>query len=86
MKVLVETENEGLTALMGKAVTIYCAKFIYCGILVGVNDTCLKLDPAKIVYNTGDFEDPDWAVASKLPEAWYIQLSSIESFGVLKDF
>ena len=82
MKVLVE--NEGLIALMGKRVTLFCGVYIYTGKLVGVNDTCVKLEDAGIVYETGSFSDNNWKDCQKLPSDWYVTTQSIESFGKLK--
>jgi hypothetical protein len=84
MKTLVEDNNEGLIALMGERVTIFCCRYIYSGKLVGVNDDCIKLDDCGIVYETGEFDKKDWTDYQKLPNAFYIQKSSIESFGILK--
>lgn len=85
MKMLVqEVSAEGLDALMGKRVTLFCAVYIYTGTLVGINDTCVKLDDAAIVYETGSFSDQVWKDAQKLPKSWYVRLSAIESFGELK--
>lgn len=85
MKVLVkEVENEGLFALMGKRVTLFCGVYIYTGKLVGVNDTCVKLQDAGIVYETGSFSDKEWKDCQSLPNDWYVTTQSIESFGELK--
>jgi hypothetical protein len=85
MKVLVnEVENEGLVALMGKRVTLFCGVYIYTGKLVGVNDTCVKLEDAGIVYETGPFSDKKWKDCQSLPKDWYVTMQSIESFGELK--
>ena len=85
MKVLVnEVENEGLFALMGKRVTLFCGVYIYTGKLVGVNDTCVKLEDAGIVYETGPFSDKEWKDCQSLPKDWYVTMQSIESFGELK--
>lgn len=85
MKVLVtEKEGEGLEGLLGQTVTLFCGVYIYTGKLVGVNDTCVKLTSAKIVYETGSFTSKDWKDAQPLPFDWYVQVQSIESFGVLK--
>jgi len=68
MKIMVtEVENEGLTALMGKTVTLFCGVYIYTGKLVGVNDTCVKLEDAGIVYQTGSFTDKKWKDCQSLP-------------------
>jgi hypothetical protein len=85
MKIMVtEVENEGLTALMGKTVTLFCGVYIYTGKLVGVNDTCVKLEDAGIVYQTGSFTAKKWKDCQSLPNDWYVTTQSIESFGELK--
>jgi hypothetical protein len=52
---------------------------------VGVNESCVLLEDAKIVYETGPFGDKKWTDAQELPNGkWYVQTATIESFGVLK--
>jgi hypothetical protein len=80
-----EVEGEGLMGLMNERVTFFCGNYIYVGKLVGVNDTCVKLDDPAIVYETGAFNDPKWKDAQKLPNSLYIQLTAIESFGKIKE-
>ncbi len=84
MKKLVEVTDEGLESLMGETVTLFCMNYFYTGQLVGVNDTCVKLDSPKIVYDTGDWSNKEWSDAQSLPGSLYVQVSSIESFGVMK--
>ena len=85
MKVMVkEVETEGLEALLGQTVTLFCGVYIYTGKLVGVNDTCVKLTKASVVYETGSFSDKSWKDAQALPHDWYVQRVAIESFGALK--
>lgn len=84
MKVLVDDKQEGLIGLIGNEVTFFCLNYIYAGKLVGVNKICVKLENAKIVYETGPFTDKKWKDAQPLPGDWYIKMSSIESFGLLK--
>ena len=79
-----EVEGEGLVGLMGQTVTLYCSAYIYTGVLVGVNDTYVKLEKAKIVYETGPFNTKTWQEVQDFPNDWYVQLSSVESFGILK--
>lgn len=79
-----EVSGEGLEALMGETVTLFCLNYIYTGKLVGVNATCVLLEDAHVVYETGPFGDKTWKDAQKLPGAWYVQTSAIESFGILK--
>jgi hypothetical protein len=84
MKKLVEVDDDGLEGLMGETVTLFCMNYFYTGRLVGVNDTCVKLDSPKIVYDTGEWSSKDWKDAQKLPGSIYVQCSSIEAFGVMK--
>ena len=83
-KLIVEDPKGGLLELLGKRVTFYCASFIYCGELIGVNDTCVQLTKAQIVYDTGSHAKKEWELQEELPHDWYIQLSAIESFGEFK--
>ena len=85
MKVVVtEVSGEGLESFLGHKITLFCANYIYTGVLVGVNTTCVKLDEAKIVYETGGLTDKSWKDAQSLPTSWYVQTQAIESFGALK--
>jgi hypothetical protein len=79
-----EVENEGLMALLGKTVTFFCMNYIYAGKLIGVNKTCIKLENAHIVYETGPYTDKKFKDAQKLNDCFYLQLDTIESFGELK--
>jgi hypothetical protein len=83
-KIITEVQGEGLVKLMGENVTLFCMNYIYTGKLVGVNDTCVLLENAAVVYETGAFNDKKWKDAQNLPGEWYVQTSSIESFGILK--
>lgn len=79
-----EVQGEGLLGLIGENITLFCLNYIYTGRLVGVNDTFVKLEKASIVYETGAFTDSKFKDAQALPNDWYVQTSSIESFGKLK--
>ena len=79
-----EEENEGLEKLLGKRITLFCCRYIYTGDLVGVNDTCVKLSNAGVVFETGAFDKDEWEDMQPLPNDTYIQTSSIESFTILK--
>lgn len=87
MKVLVESsEKEGLDSLMGKRILLMCAGYFYEGKLVGINDTCVKISDAHIVYETGSFSDSSYKDKQKLhADNWYVQTGLIESFGLSKD-
>ena len=86
MKIVTETTaTEGLESLLGQNVTLFCMNYIYTGKLVGVDDVQVKLDDAKIVYETGAFTEKGWADAQPLPTGtWYVRLATVESFGILK--
>jgi hypothetical protein len=85
MKVLVESkDDEGLIAFLGNKITIFCGVYIYTGVLVGVNNTCVKLSDAMLVFSTGKFSDKAWADVEAFPGDFYVQTTAIESFGVLK--
>jgi len=79
-----EIDGEGLLALLGERVTLFGLNYIYTGKLTGVNDTCVLLEDAGIVYETGPFNEKGWKDCQSLPGPWYVQMSAIESFGVLK--
>lgn len=86
MKVVVEeVAEEGLEAFLGKRITLFCGVYIYTGKLMGVNSTCVKLENAAIVYETGPLTDGSWKDAQNLPKNWYVATQSIESFGILKE-
>ena len=79
-----EVSGEGLEALMGERITLFCSNYIYTGLLVGVNDIFVKLEQAAIVYETGELKSKDWADAQELPHPCYAMTASIESFMILK--
>ena len=79
-----EVENEGLVALLGERVTLFCLNYIYTGKLTGVNEDCVLLENAAIVYETGAFSDKNWKDAQSLPKQHYVMKRCIESFGVVK--
>lgn len=84
MKKLIEVNDDGLEGLLGETVTFFCMNYFYTGTLSGVNDSCVRLDDPKIVYDTGKWSDKNWLNAQSLPSPLYIQMSSIEAFGVMK--
>lgn len=85
MQEVVEVSGEGLEGLIGKTVTFFCANYIYQGRLVGVNTTCVKLENAHIVYETGPLNGNHKKDAQPFGSKYhYIQLTSLESFGEVK--
>ena len=84
-KIVQEVSGEGLEKLLGERITIFCLNYIYTGVLAEVNESCVLLTNAAIVYETGPFIDKKWKDAQSLPNSWYVQIACIESFGKLKD-
>jgi hypothetical protein len=80
MKKLVEIPEEGLEGLLGKHITLICTRYIYSGVLEGVNDFCILLKDAEIVYETGAWSAKQWSGAEKVPSPFYVTRQSIESF------
>jgi hypothetical protein len=75
-----EVDGEGLVALLGKHILVFCMNYINTGELEGVNTTCILLKDASIVYETGPFTDKKFGDAQEIGNL-YIQTNSIESFG-----
>ena len=76
-----EVDNEGFFGLLGKDVMIFWLSYIYSGTLSGVNDEFIKLDNAKIVYETGSFDKAGYTDSQFLPnKKVYIMKKNIESF------
>ena len=84
MKMLTETNESAYEKLAGEVITCFCMNYFYTGKLIGVNDTCILLENPKIVYDTGSFSDSDWSDAQSLPNDIYVNIASIEAFGVIK--
>lgn len=78
---VIEVEDEGMLSLLGKQVEIRCNVYIYTGVLVGVNTTCVKLQDAAIVYETGEFSGKKYKDAQRLGGDQYVSMGLIESFG-----
>lgn len=75
-----EVEGEGLVALLGKKVLVFCMNYIYTGTLAGVNTHDILLENPAVVYETGAFDSKKFSDAQKLPNALYIRTNSIESY------
>jgi len=79
-----EVEGEGLSALLGETVTLWCVNYIYFGTLVGVNDHDVLLENAFVVYETGGLKEAKFKDAQPLPGPWYVRTAAIESYGARK--
>jgi hypothetical protein len=77
--------GEGLESLLSQKVMLFCVNYIYAGTLSGVNASCVQLEEAYIVYETGSFQEKGFKDAQRLPgDVWYVQTSAVESFGIAK--
>ena len=77
---VVEVEGEGLNALMGENIILFCMNYFYAGKLVGVNTDCVLLEDGGIVYETGAFTDKNWKDFQRIPGPLYVRFASIEAF------
>ncbi len=75
-----EVPGEGMTALLGERVILLCMNYFYAGTLTGVNDDCVLLEDAGIVYDTGAWTNGSWADFQKVPHPVYVKKDAIESF------
>ena len=74
-----ETNKTAFEALLGETVWVLSGYFYY-GKLTGINDTCIALTNAKIVFAANDFKNFD--LIQELPaNEWFVSLAAIESFG-----
>jgi hypothetical protein len=81
MKKIVEIDTkEGLESLLGQKVLLLCANYFYTGRLVGVNRTCVLLDEAAIVYETGRWDAPEFVDSQSVGRPLYVRTSAIEAF------
>lgn len=75
-----EIEGEGLEALLGEQVILFCDNYFWAGKLVGVNAQFVLLDDAGIVYETGDFAAKSWKDFQRIGQQVYVMVSHIEAF------
>lgn len=78
---VVDVPNEGLIKYLGKRVLFVCMRYNYIGTLNGVNDDCVELTEALMVFDTGSISDNKISSCAKIPGGSLILMkSSIESF------
>ena len=82
MKRIVETTStDGLESLMGEQVLLLCGNYFYAGKLIGVNKTCVALEGASIVYETGEWSAKAWKDAQSMgPGETFVRIQWIEAF------
>ena len=85
IQTVVEVDGEGLEALMGKKVILFCANYFYTGKLEGVNADFVKLEDPAIVYETGAFSNKSYTDEQKIGTKFhYVRIPFIESYGEAK--
>jgi len=82
-KLVEEVSGEGLEALLGEQVALWCECYIYAGKLIGANEHDVLLEDAKVVYETGPLAERGFKDAQALPGPWYVRVGKIESYGVM---
>ena len=81
-KIVTEVTGEGLEKLLGEHVMLFAERYIYAGVLAGVDETCVLLRDAQVVYETGTFDSPGYVDAQAIGGGeWYVRIEKIESFG-----
>jgi hypothetical protein len=78
-KIVQEVEGEGLLALLGKRVMVWCGVYIYEGKLTGVNTHDILLEDASVVYETGSLTGKP-KNTEKLPNNLYLRTQAIECY------
>lgn len=80
-RIVEEVSEEGLEGLLGKQVVLFCLNYFYTGRLTGVNQADVRLDNAKIIYETGSFDASDWKDAQTITaKPVYVRIDKIESY------
>jgi hypothetical protein len=83
--IIMETEGEGLTKLMGRKVLLLCANYFYAGVLSGVDAEQVKLTDPSIVYETGEWSAVAWKDSQNMGIAeLFVRLSAVEAYGEAK--
>jgi hypothetical protein len=81
VEVSVDENEHGLGSLLGKKVSIMSVVYHYAGTLVEVNGSCVTLEDAGIVFDTGDYKNKKYSDYQKLPtDKVYVQIATIEAF------
>ena len=77
-----EVINSSIYTLLGENIIVFCRNYIYSGKLIGVDSDYIILGDARIVYDTGPLCGNTFTNAQSLPSQWFIQLSTVESYGI----
>lgn len=75
---------EDLVGHAGKHVVLFCANYIYEGVLNREDHEAVYIDEPAIIYQTGRWDQADWTRSERLPiPTLKIERSAIESSGLL---
>lgn len=77
-KIVVDNSEDGLESLLGENVMVFSLNYIYAGVLSGIDEDCLKLDGACIVYETGKLDKSGFQDAQALARSAYVQRRCVE--------
>jgi hypothetical protein len=82
-----EVEGEGLEALLGKRVQLWCMNYFYSGKLIKVNEHDIILgDSPGVIYETGPLTGKSFKDFQRLPGTeWRVRTAAIESYGLCAD-
>lgn len=75
-----EVDGEGLEALLGERVVVWCMNYIYAGTLTGVNTHDILLENAGVVYNTGKLTAKTFEDFQEIVGPLYVRLSAVEAY------
>lgn len=71
---------------LNKQMVLFCCRYIYAGKLVEESENSLVLEDPHVIYETGDFKDPEFSDCQSLNcKKWSLSKQSIESYGILEN-
>ena len=68
---------------VGQPLTVWGGNYIYTGTVAEVGEDYVILDPAGVVYETGDFRNKVWKDAHALPVPQVVFFANVESMGAM---
>ena len=70
LKEVIEVPDEGFVSLLNQNVLVMCGNYFYFGKLVGVNETCIKIEKCHQVFETGAFTEKSFKDKQFIAEEW----------------
>jgi len=77
-------EINNLDDLIGEIYCFQCARYIYHGKIEAVNSDFITLKKASVIFNTGDYSNPEAEDKQEIKKGIKIMRQSVESFYQLK--